>query len=232
MAAGRKTNPGAQTKKSRKFTFLQKGAEFFLVLLFLFTASLFHAPSALAQDTAQKIIPVKDTVPAVEHSPRKATIYALVLPGLGQVYNHKYWKLPIVYAGFGACIYFIVFNTNYYRDMKAAYEWASVSSKIIYPPTPPNQFHPVPEPPNDYATQYSEDQLKTGRDYYRRNLEISYIATGIWYILTVMDATVDAHFFDYDIGSDLSLHVKPWMPAMGTGTQYGLSGGLNLTMKF
>ena len=185
---------------------------------------------------AQKInTVVPDSIPTKQkeiHSPRKATIYALVFPGMGQAYNRKYWKMPIVYAGFGTLIYFIRSNTKLYRDVNDAYNYVSVTSKTVYPPTWPNLFHPIPPPPNDYAIKYTENQLLQGRDGYRRNLEVNYIFAGVWYILTVMDAVVDAHFFDYDINDNLTLKVNPWLPNMGSNEALGFSGGLNLSLRF
>lgn len=223
---------GSKLDPDQKLTFLRKALSCALAFFIAFLYLLITTPDACAQQKSSNSLNLNDSVAAKEHSPHKATIYALVLPGAGQVYNHKYWKLPIVYVGFGTCIYFIVNNTKYYRELNEAYQYASVGSKIIYPPTPPNQFHPPPEPPNDWAEKYSADQLKEGRDYYRRNLEISYIATGLWYLLTVMDAAVDAHFFDYDINDNLSLNVKPWVPALGINTAYKVPGGINFTMRF
>lgn len=149
----------------------------------------------------------------------------MILPGLGQAYNQKYWKIPIVYAGFGAMHYFVQFNTRNYRDFRDAYNFVTTVAA-------PNLANPFPQPPNDLAVKYDQGQLLRGREYYRRNLEVSYIFTGVWYILTVVDATVDAHFFDYDINQSLTLNVKPWMPLLNTKNQVAVSGGINFTFRF
>ncbi len=133
-----------------------------------------------------------------KHSPQKATLYSMVLPGLGQAYNKKYWKIPIVYAGFGALGYFAITNGNEYRKYRQAYDYVTQGDQSI----PIN---------NDYVNKYEPEQLAQGRDYYLRNLEFTYILTGLWYILNVVDAAVDAHLYDYSIEDDLGVRLEPVM---------------------
>jgi len=160
-----------------------------------------------------------DTVSYKTHSPHKATIYSLILPGLGQAYNKKYWKIPIIYAGFGVFYYFISFNQKEYVKWKDAYYHALVNDGT--------------EPPvNEYEELYGSrtDILKDQKDYYRRNRDLTYILTGLWYILNVIDATVDAHLFTWDVDEDLSLR---WQPAMHEPVYgYKPKGGLKLTFNF
>jgi len=123
-------------------------------------------------------------------SPRKAAIYSAALPGLGQIYNEKYWKLPIVYAGFGTLGFFIVRNTRYYNDLK---------QKLIDP---------------DYELKYfegdfTEDQISRGKDIYKRYRDLSIISTVGFYVLQIIDATVDAYLFDWDVDEDISVRLEP-----------------------
>ncbi len=150
------------------------------------------------------------------HSPHRATIYAMVCPGLGQIYNKKYWKLPLVYGGFGTMAYFISKNNNDYKDFKAAYDWAKAGDETI----------PVP---NEYAEKYSEAQLKRARDVTRRNLDYSYIITGLWWALTVIDATVDAHLFEFEVSDDLALRIEPDIKIMPN--EFKPYTGVKLTLK-
>jgi hypothetical protein len=162
----------------------------------------------------------KDSAFYLHHSPRKATIYSMVLPGLGQAYNKKYWKIPIVYAGFGVFYYFISFNQKEYKAWSDGY-YHSLSD-------PDHLESPV----NDYEAMYGDhpDIMKDQKDYYRRNRDLTYILTGIWYLLNIVDATVDAHLYTWEIDDSLSLKFEPSLiePMYG----YRPNGGLKLTLNF
>jgi len=179
-----------------------------IAILFISTLFLAYPYTISAQ--------VKDTVTKRPHSPTRAAVYSAVLPGLGQGYNKKYWKIPIVWAGFGVITYFIVKNTGEYKKYKEAFTYvASGDSGYI---------------DNDYVDKYDEQQLLDGKNFYRRNMELSYIIGGLWYLLNIIDASVDAHFFDYDISEDLSIRVDPVM--LHRRDDYRPVSGLKVTLKF
>lgn len=134
-----------------------------------------------------------DSIAPKVHSPKKATYLALV-PGLGQIYNKKYWKLPIVYAGFGVTGYFAFSNRSLYLDYNDAYK-CSVNLGD--------------DCTNELAQKYTSDELSTIRDYYRRNMELSYIIMGAWYVLQILDASVDAHLYNWEIDENLSVDIQP-----------------------
>ena len=184
---------------------------FFVSLLFYF-----GEPTATAQDEVNSS--VADSILLKFHSPRKAALYSAVVPGMGQIYNKKYWKAPVVYAGFGVLVYFVIFNSTHYNDWKSGLvdftdtvPQTDSYLKLISDKIDPSTFDPIlhPDTYNPSYAEWFESQLKNGMDYYRRNRDLSYIGLGLWYIITIIDATVDAHLFDYDIGEDLSLHIEP-----------------------
>jgi len=178
-----------------------------------FMSLIFLMPSE--ELSAQKRVPADSTL-AKPHTPTRAAVYSAVLPGLGQAYNRKYWKIPIVYAGFGLITYFVINNTSEYKKYKEAYNYvASGDSTYI---------------DNEYVGKYDEQQLLDGKNYYRRNMELSYIIGGLWYILNIIDASVDAHFFDYDVSEDLTLRFDPVMLKPRNDTR--VISGIKLTLTF
>jgi len=169
---------------------------------------------------AQKIQPkqvIPDSILEKQHSPTKATIMSLCLPGLGQIYNKKYWKVPIIYAGFGLLTYLIVFNTNYYLTYKCAYiESFNGDSSGNY---------------SDIVRKYPQESILSAREYYRRNLELSIIFTAVLYVLNITDAAVDAHMFTYDINKDISFNVDPTLIPPSPQVR-GYSSGVKLCFNF
>ena len=137
------------------------------------------------------------------------------LPGLGQIYNKKYWKAPIIYAGFGALTYFIVFNANYYNTFRGAYIGAMNKDSTKY---------------RDLIIKYTPTDLLSARDYYRRNLEVTCLITVLWYIINILDATVDAHLFTYNINKELSMKIDPVM--MSPVYSRNFTTGVKLSFKF
>jgi hypothetical protein len=127
------------------------------------------------------------------HSPTRATILSAVLPGLGQAYNHKYWKIPIVYAALGTTVYLVNFNVKNYNLYHRAYILASLKDTVNDP------FH----------AKYTPEQLNSAQEYYRRNRDLSYVFTAIFYILNIIDANVDAHLFYFNVNDDLSFKIAP-----------------------
>jgi hypothetical protein len=162
--------------------------------------------AAFCQEDESDTIPVTDTLPPA-HSPQKATLMSTLLPGLGQIYNKKYWKVPVIYATFAVVGYFIAYNNKYYLYFKGAYAYKIIEDANIA------GNHPVPQP--DFAHKYPElsylpqESLKSGMDTYRRWRDLNGLGFIAFYALQVIDADVDAHFFNYDISRDLSIKIRP-----------------------
>lgn len=170
------------------------------VLVILFFATGFSAFGQQLNDTVQ----IKK--PELLHSPRKATIYSAILPGLGQIYNRKYWKVPLVYGGFATLGYFINFNNKEYVKYRQAY------SDIIDGDPNTNSYMNLNINPGfftpDKIAQLTE-RLRGAKDDWRRNRDLVVISTAVFYALNIIDASVDAHFFNFDISDDLTIN---WVP--------------------
>lgn len=159
-------------------------------LLVLFSLMGYSQAERKSTDTTQKLVDTSSSV-KVKHSPRIATLLSAVVPGAGQVYNRKYWKVPVLYAGLGVLGYMIIDNRKnyiYYRDAFKAKSDLSLTDKF---PT------------------WTADQLKQRKDYYRGNMELSVMISVGVYFINIVDATVDAHLFGFDMSEDLSLSVHP-----------------------
>jgi hypothetical protein len=128
-----------------------------------------------------------------DHSVRKAVIYSLVCPGLGQIYNKKPWKIPFIYGAGGTFMYYIVFNQMKYKKFREAlYDQEVTKQSVIID-----------------GGEIPYGNLKRGTEYFRRWRDLSVAGLAAIYLLNIIDAMVDAQFFYYDISDDLSLKVQP-----------------------
>jgi hypothetical protein len=150
-------------------------------------------------------MPLKSIKEPPKHSTTKAAVFSAVLPGLGQAYNKKYWKIPIIYAVFAVFGYFAMTYNKEFQTFKEAY---------IY-----------------IGGKYTQAQLKDGMDFYERNRDLNLILGGLWYILNIMEAYVDAHFFNYDISDDISMHISPSAVSI-PASAFQPAPGIKISFKF
>jgi hypothetical protein len=150
-----------------------------------------------------------------KHSPRIAWMSSAILPGLGQAYNTKYWKIPIIYGG-GAAIYFLYdYNNNWYKRFKTAKSQLDRNEEITDP---------------DLAGR-SLDDIIYNRDQVRRSRDYDVIFMGLLYVANIVDAMVDAYLFDYDVSKDLSFHLDPTI-LPSNSYSYTPTCGLKLSLRF
>ena len=139
-------------------------------------------------------------------NPKRAMWLALVLPGAGQIYNRKYWKLPIVYGGFVGCAYALRWNNQMYRDYSQAY----LDLMDNDPNTQSyNQFLHLGAKIDDSNKARYQKLFKSRKDTYRRWRDLRVFCLIGVYALSVIDAYVDASLSEFDISKDLSLRVEP-----------------------
>lgn len=127
----------------------------------------------------------------IEHSPGKAALLSAALPGLGQIYNRKVWKVPIIYVGAGVIYYAYDFNAGYYDEYKSAFT-RFVNGKI-----------------QEYNGITNQEVLKRAKDYYRRYRDLNLLLMAGLYLVQIIDATVDAYMLDFDVSEEITLKLQP-----------------------
>lgn len=153
--------------------------------------------------------------------PYKATWLAVVIPGAGQIYNRKYWKLPIVYGGFMGCLYAYNWNNQMYSDYRQAF--------LDIMDADPNTKSYESFFPSGYDFQNNEEYMKNlfkkRKDRYRRWRDLSVFACVGVYLVSIVDAYVDAHLSSFDISDEINLSIQPdIMPDINSGAgHYGLN---------
>ena len=181
-----------------------------------------HHP--LRKDTAAIIAPQDSTKifsmdPKVSHtskkfSPRLATIRSAIIPGWGQAYNHKYWKIPLIYAALGTTAGIFIYNIKTYNQFKKAYRQSVIDSGEVN------------DPSIDPSLRiYSQADLLANRNIFRQNIDYSVLFFIIFWGINVVDATVDAHLKTFDVSDDISFELKPGYSDMAN------TNGVSLVMK-
>ena len=146
-------------------------------------------------------------------SPVKASIYSAILPGSGQFYNEKYWKIPVLYAAMATALYVANWNRIEYLSYRKAYQYRTDSDENTI---------------DEYAGIYTEGNLITIKNDHRKNRDLGYIIMVGIYLLNIVDASVDAHLFNFNVNDNLSLRIAPKILRLQNQNQYALALTLNL----
>lgn len=199
--------------------------------LILGVFSFFYCFSLLAQDknneNITEILPVIETDSIIAEtrepmdalSPARAAFYSAILPGLGQAYNKRYWKIPIVYGALGTGIYFFIHNQKEYNRYRDAYKsrLAGFTNDEFYLDSEGNLLE---------TPTISTTNLERGQEFYRKNKELSLLITVGIYALNIIDANVDAHLLQYNVDENLSLAPHYQF------NEFDASSNLGLTLNF
>jgi hypothetical protein len=137
------------------------------------------------------------------HSPRKASLYSTALPGLGQAYNRSYWKIPIIYGLAGYTVYAALANHTIYKGYRDAFR--------IRTDNDPSTIDEYDGVESDFTLQQRRDEFRRERDYF-------WMMTGLVYVLNIVDASVDAHLFYFDVSDKLAIRLLPPGPSFNMYT--------------
>lgn len=189
-------------------------------LLYSFFACIFFIGTGLSQDKKgeekevdslrndlrEEGIVLQDSIivkrkPLNPLAPSKAAFYSAVLPGLGQIYNKRYWKLPIVYGLIGGSIYGYTYNNDLYRTFRTAFKerLAGLEDEFFAPEN------------NEFGVVFSDEVLENQQEKYQRDRDLWLVVIIAMYALNIVDANVDAHLKQFNVDEDLSMDFEPFM---------------------
>lgn len=219
----------------------------YIVLLLLVTISssaqrLSHSRRTSSREVASPVLVATDSVAPVVEVPWqpdavRATWMAALFPGLGQIYNRSYWKLPIVYGGLIGIGYAVGWNGNKYNQYRTAYRdlYFDIQRGTVSPDDPDKSY--IALLPTGYtidrmggASNYMKT-LNNGQNTYRRYRDLCIAATVLVYGLSIIDAFVDARLFDFDISPDLSMRAEPALYTNPFDNQRSVEAHFALTIK-
>lgn len=198
--------------------------KFFYLLIFIFFISNVYSQDqpkespVTEKDSAIVKKTEPDTATKKVYSPKVAATRSAIIPGWGQIYNKKYWKVPIIYAGLGVTGYIFFDNIKTYKEYKFAYTARIEAQEPTKDSTKYNQLDEI------YKT-LSPNTIRAARDEFRRYVDYSALIFILLWGLNVVDAAVDAHLKGFDVSPDLSLHLKPGYSDMAR------TNGVSLVLK-
>ena len=178
--------------------------------------SLFMENTSLRDGLEKEVAVDTLVVNGKKHSPALAGGLSAALPGLGQAYNKKYWKIPIDYAGFAAAGSLIYYFNKKYVYYRTAYRHILNDEKDLVSPE---------------LQGYNKDNINSMKQYHQKNMEYSIIFLVAWYCINIVDAIVDAHLMSFDVSENLALRIAPdinYNPNLKFKQTVGLSFTLNL----
>lgn len=212
--------------------------------LFAFLVGLFLHAVCFAQNDTIRVQDLKpppgkhsknlyktDSVTQKVHSPHRATLYSTFFPGLGQIYNRKYWKAPIVWAAVGIPAYTYFYNRSWYNKIQRAISLLDVYNTLGLP-FPTDSLKYVDKDLQTFMNAYGENQLRTYRNEYRKNEDYSVLFFLLFWGLNVVDATVDAHLSSFDVSPSLTLKLAQPTNAVTLGGPAGPGMGLSLMVDW
>jgi hypothetical protein len=171
-----------------------------------------------------------DSLAQKRHDPRKATIRSAMIPGWGQIYNRKYWKLPIVYAAIGIPAYTYFWNRSLYHQYQQAISIIDTYAQQGISPVPDSAILKLPSYIGYLVSYGDENSLRTYRNEYRKDEDYSILFFLLAWGLNVVDATVDAHLMYFDVSDQLSMHLSQPSPGfLAPGTA---AAGVSLIFDF
>lgn len=180
-----------------------------LLILCFSTYSWAQEPVEIVQATTMFEDISSDYKPMDPLSPSRAAFYSAVVPGLGQIFNKKYWKLPLVYAAVGTPIYFYLDNDSNYRDYRNEYK---------------KRLRGIYDTEDPVFGKLDNDRVIQGQQYYQRNRDLSLVVAIGFYILNVVDANIDAHLMQFNVNNKLTIQpAMEYNPADMNQYQYAIN---------
>lgn len=178
---------------------------------------------ALAEDGVQ--FEKVEKVPVNPLAPSKAAFYSAVLPGLGQIYNKSYWKVPIVWGAIGTGVYVYLYNDDLYDRFRTAFKRrrAGFTDDEFYDLNKNDDFVPT-------SPDLSDEALQNAQERYQRDRDLALLITIALYALNIIDANVDAHLKQYNVNEDLSLKFQPYLEPHPISNE--VNYGLGLAIRF